>query len=92
MGAGGDLLSPSQNNPYVGCEAVNMGALPYTYTTGVKRGVIVTASGNVVLTMLNGSTVIIPVVVETGGFVDVRGFAHTAVTAANTATVTYGME
>lgn len=78
--------------PYIGCEVVDISTTDHVFTKAPARGLIVTASGDVSMLMVNGSTCTIPVVVDSSSFVEIRGFLCNKVLRATTsATVKYGM-
>ena len=78
--------------PYLGSEAVDISSTDHAFSNGPARGLLVTASGDVIIRMLDGSEPVIPVVVPTSHFIELRGFLAThVIKTGTTATVAYGL-
>lgn len=78
--------------PYVAVEAVVISG-GHVFSRGAVRGLLITATGNVVIVMEDdGSTITIPVVVAAGHFIELRGYYIRSITeTGTTATVLCGM-
>ena len=93
-----DPLSFNKNiGPYVGSETVDISTADHTFSAKpAARGLIITASGNVTVTFMDGTSQTIPVVVASSDYILLDGngkgmLIKTVVKATTTATVLCGV-